>query len=923
MKKMHIVSNSHLDREHRHEFQETRYMMVEMMDSLIEIMENDEKYKHFTLDGQAIVIDDYLEVRPNMRKRLEKLIKDGRIQIGPWYSLVDCYSVNPESIIRNLVIGNRVCREYAEPMPVGYSIFSFGQMAQLPQIYAGVGIHDIIFYKGASSKVLPQSEFIWQAPDGTEAFATRLGREKRWNFFFDFDIPVILGGDAKKPGWQSSFTYPVKLCHLISENEKNQYSTELDPDIRIREDKIDESIQKVMSLLDETASEHVFLGFDGTDFTSPLPQIPEIIDTVNEHMKGELELVHSTPAAYLKDVKADIDLDKLVKYEGEMRFGPVNHVHSETMGTNTDIKQAIWYAENKIIQVLEPLSSLLVAVGGKFDHDAARFLWKNLLATHAHDSVHGSGDPKIKTDNIERIKQVDCFADSLLRRTVEGICRHIRLSQNKDDISIVVFNTTQYARNEIMKLTIDLPEDERTQEYKLIDNSGNEIDFYEISKSKFNLAMIHRQNRPKSVYCDRFEVIAEIKDIPPMGYKTIKVLRQKGSTETSTNPFPIGSFPYKPIGKSGNVLDNGLLRITLNAGSIDVYDYETKTAVSGLNAFTDIGSSGDFWVHREPYKNTHISSKGASSQIELIENSSLSATYRMKIKMDIPEGLNKERTARTEKTIPTEITTDITLKKDSKLIEFKTSLYNRCNDHLFTVSFPTGINVEKADWEAPFEIRKRDVDNFTKDGLKKGPELERQALQGFIDIHDSRKGVSLFTKGIREAGTTNDNGAVINLTLFRAASNTFPIHNDLFIGFENETSQCIGHQSFEYAVLFHGIEENVLAKCRKYQTTPIAAEVGSGDSGDLPLEYSLFKLTGEYSALSAVKIAEEGNSIIVRLYNPYNESIKEKIKFSFPVASACVTDLKEENGNALETDGNMVCFDIPAYKIITLKVERK
>lgn len=303
MKTMHILSNSHLDREHRHEFQETRLMMVEMLDDVIRIMEADDSYRYFTLDGQAIVLDDYLEMRPHMRPRLQALIRAGRIQIGPWYSLVDCYAVNPESIIRNLVVGRRVCREFGEPMPVGYSIFSFGQMAQLPQVYAGFGIHDIVFYKGASAKAFPQSEFIWRAPDGTEAFATRLGREKRWNFFFDFDIPVLLGGDAKRPGWQSRFTDPVKLCHLIDEENRNQYATELCPDIRIREEKIDGAIRTVLDALDETASAHVLAAFDGTDFTSPLPQIPEVIRLINQRMEGELELVHSTPAAYFEAVK--------------------------------------------------------------------------------------------------------------------------------------------------------------------------------------------------------------------------------------------------------------------------------------------------------------------------------------------------------------------------------------------------------------------------------------------------------------------------------------------------------------------------------------------------------------------------------------------------------------------------------------------
>ena len=225
IKKLHLMSNSHLDREHRHAFQETRIMLVHMMDELIQIMENDPEYKYFTLDGQSIVLHDYLEVKPGMRERLKKLIGDRRILVGPWYSLVDCFSVIPESIIRNLLYGNKVCGEFGTPMKLGYSIFSFGQMAQLPQVYAGFGIKDIVFYKSASKEALPQSEFIWSAPDGTEAFASRLGREARWNFYFDFDIPVILGGNAKKPGWQAKFTDDIRLCHMNDGKYVKQYST--------------------------------------------------------------------------------------------------------------------------------------------------------------------------------------------------------------------------------------------------------------------------------------------------------------------------------------------------------------------------------------------------------------------------------------------------------------------------------------------------------------------------------------------------------------------------------------------------------------------------------------------------------------------------------------------------------------------------
>ena len=111
------------------------------------------------------------------------------------------------------------------------------------------------------------------------------------------------------------------------------------------------------------------------------------------------------------------------------------------------------------------------------------------------------------------------------------------------------------------------------------------------------------------------------------------------------------------------MLDNGLLRVTLNSGSIDVYDYRTGLHAKELNAFTDTGCSGDFWVHRQPYSNRTITSKGAPTQIELLENSSLSATYRMTCVLQIPAGLNEDKTARIEQTYETKIVTDITLKK--------------------------------------------------------------------------------------------------------------------------------------------------------------------------------------------------------------------------------------------------------------------
>lgn len=926
MKRLHIVSNSHLDREHRHEFQETRLMMVEMLDDVIRIMEEDPTYRYFTLDGQAIVLDDYLELRPQMRDRLTALIRAGRLQIGPWYSLVDCYSVMPESIIRNLLVGRQVCREYGSPdglpMPVGYSIFSFGQMAQLPQIYAGFGIRDIVFYKGASAKALPHSEFIWEAPDGTAAFATRLGREKRWNFFFDFDIPVILGGDAKKPGWQSRFTDGSKLCHFIDPAHKKWYATELTPDRRIREEQIEPSLTRVLSLLDETLAEHELLGFDGTDFTSPLCEIPQIIRMINERHEGELALVHSTPQAYFAAARADIDPQKLQHYTGEMRFGPAGHVHCETMGTNTEIKQAIWHAENTIMQQLEPMTVMLHRMGGESDRESMRYLWKLLLSTHAHDSVHGSGDPKIKGDDLWRIAQAQALANSLLRRTGEALCRKIRFADD-GSINVVIWNTTPYTRSEIVELTLDLPQEERVESFAICDEQGQPIDFYPLGEEKFDLASIHRTNRPKSVYCDRRTVLIPIEDLPGLSYRTLHVTRKVGSDATSTNPFPEGVFPYAPIAKSPSVMDNGRIRVTLRDGFIDVEDHETGLTASGLCAFESVGSSGDFWVHREPMHNTTVTSVHGKTKLELLENSALRAVCRMTCTMDIPRGLNAARDRRSAETDPVEVATTITVTRGKKRIDFVTELTNTGRDQLFSVTFPTGITAETADWEAPFEVRPRPIDPVTNDHLKHGPELSRQAMQGYLDVHGEGRGMALFTKGIREAETFTDGDARIRLTLFRACTGTFPIHNDLLIGFDEEPSQCLGPQRFAYAVQLHDGTADMGCACRLYQTDLLATEVGCGSAGDQPERQQLFSLSDPRVAVGAVKLCEEGDGYIVRLNDPYGEPLHVTLTWPHPVARVERTALDEEGGEVLGENCTALTLDIPAYKIVTLRVRER
>ncbi|MBO5008699.1 MAG: hypothetical protein J6D26_07675 [Clostridia bacterium] len=918
--KMHVISNTHWDREHRHSFQYTRLMLVKLMDDLIEIMEKDSEYKFFTLDGQSIMLHDYLEVRPHMRLRLEKLIKDGRILIGPWYSLVDCYSVNPESIIRNLLYGDKICHEFGKPMKVGYSIFSFGQIAQLPQIYNGFGIKDIMFYKGANDKAFPKSEFIWTAPDGSKAIATRLGKEKRWNFYFAFTIPVVLGGNAFKPGWASSFLNENRLVHMIDNTYKNLYADEMQTKRSINIDKIEAAVSELIDDTKSSVSDDVKVGFDGTDFIAPIKEIPAALKSANETQE-RMEFIHSNPVEYFKEFRENVMGKEMQEYTGEMRFGPVDSLHSETMGNNIEIKILDANVENQLIAYAETLSSLSFMLNGKYPKDELDTAWRYLFQAHAHDSIHGSGDPQIKLDNINRLQQIDEMSKYIIKNSVQTIAAHIDLSEyENDDILIMVFNPTIYSRNEVINLHLDIPREERVKDFWIEESDGSRVEMYSIEKKDVNMAMMNEAMRPKTVMCERADVDIFVKDIPAYGYKLLKLKRQKGSADDYPAPFPPGVFPYNPIGKSGNVLDNGFIRAEIKSdGTIDVYDYETNKRYTKLHYFEDTGCSGDFWVHREPESNRVISSIGMNTTISLVRNSSLCATYRVKIDMSIPKSLSQDKKSRSDENTINQIVYEVTLAKNDKKLTFKTMVINNASGHMLTLNIPTSIQFDEVLTDVAFETRKRKINDFTNNNGKMGPELSRFAVQNFVDAFDGNSGLTLMTKGLKEIGAYKEfDGILYKLTLLRSVSGTFPVHNDCFVSFDNENSDSIGKINYEYALYFHSEKANIIEETKKYITPMISAEIGNGSGGILPEVHSFINSN---VTVAAIKLAENKKGLIIRLSNPTDISEFANVEFFKSIKTAFLCNMLEEKETDVSIDNNKISFELSAYKIATLYVE--
>jgi len=145
-RKIHVVTYTHWDREFRWEFERTRMRLVDCLDQLLQIMDEDPDYTSFMLDGQMTLVDDYLEIRPENEAKIKELVKAGRLELGPWYTLPDCAPINGESVIRNLAYGIKRANEFGNVLECGSNVFSFVQIAQLPQISATFAFDTITFY---------------------------------------------------------------------------------------------------------------------------------------------------------------------------------------------------------------------------------------------------------------------------------------------------------------------------------------------------------------------------------------------------------------------------------------------------------------------------------------------------------------------------------------------------------------------------------------------------------------------------------------------------------------------------------------------------------------------------------------------------------------------------------------------------------
>ena len=499
-----VVSHTHWDRAWYLPFQAYRLRLVRMVDDLLELLETDASFRCFTLDGQTVLLEDYLEIRPQNRGRLQQLVHAGRLLIGPWYTLPDLFIPCGEAVIRNLQFGRESAREFGEVMNVGYLPDPFGHFAQLPQILRGFAINSFIFMRGAGEFIKDTgSLFDWRAPDGSSVLAIYL----RDGYL-----------SAGALGHPSAFGR-YDGCQATTEEAEKR-------------------INAAMQLLEPLQRESSFLLPNGCDHMPPQKDLPALLQDLNR-MNPDLTLTHACFPEFIDAVRNENCAHS--SFEGDL-IGNIHHpILLSVYSTRMYLKQQNRQAEYDLIRIAEPLLAGISRIVGI--RDSKPFLdlaWRLLLRNHAHDNICGCSIDEVHDEDEVRFAEISTISRTLVTEALEGmVLKGLMapangLNSEKPAAEVLLFNPHPFSVKSRISCAFLIPNPDgefsppaAERKIAAISAQGEKLPVT-VNASE---AMVARSAYLETTWGRRYHVNVQA-ELPPLGYQIVSF------SETGEKPDP-------------------------------------------------------------------------------------------------------------------------------------------------------------------------------------------------------------------------------------------------------------------------------------------------------------------------------------------------------------------------------------------------
>ncbi len=358
--------------------------------------------------------------------------------------------------------------------------------------------------------------------------------------------------------------------------------------------------------------------------------------------------------------------------------------------------------------------------------------------------------------------------------------------------------------------------------------------------------------------------------------------------QKTASPSPVLGHP--------SFLENGFLRVEFNTDGdiIRIYDKQTEREVlpegaiaNQFQAFEDIPLNFDAWDIDIFYDDKMWLAEPASS-IKVIEEGPLRATVEIKRRV-----LNSDYTQR------------ISLTHNSARLDFDTQIDWQERQIMLKVAFPVDVITPKA----TYEIQWGNVERPTHRNTSWDWARFETAAQKWVDLSEGDYGVSLLND-CKYGHDIRDN--VIRLTLLRGTTAPDPLAD-------------YGEHSFKYSLYPHSgsWDEKTVAEAYALNDPVIVYEAEGGrQKAEANIHHpSPFILCNcPNIVIETIKRAEDGEGIIIRLYECQRQRGNFTLTSAFPIKQAWKTNILEEKQAEISVKGNQLEFQIKPFQILTLRL---
>ncbi len=873
---VHVVSHTHWDREWYLPVERFRQRLVDLVDELID--EPPEEGESFLLDGQAIVLDDYLRVRPDRAQPLAELLRAARIEAGPWYVLADELIPSGEALVRNLLAGRRTLARFgAAAPPVLYCPDSFGHPAALPAIAVGFGLGVIVLWRGYGSRRFPPGDTVWwRAPSGERVLLYHLSRS----------------------GYELGSNLPVEA----REAEARWAS--------MREQLAPRSTTGVV-LLPHGADHHA-------------RQVGHRDAVAAVEAAGSRDGVHrSSLLHFQRALITRASRATLPAVEGELRdsYGYTWTLQG-TFATRAHEKRLNAIAERALIRDAEPWNAI-AARHGRSRRALLDEAWRTLLEAQPHDTLCGCSIDPVATAMEMRlqsaINQAAGVRDDAVRGLVGYDAAAARVEKDRWRPIMLIRNPAPRRRTgvavlEIEEFIADVPVGPGSAAGAIATNVelprrptpiAGLGQVQVLGRGVRHARLESPRHYPDNDLVSVTHVAAWIAEAPAYGI----VARTLGHRTRGASP------PPDRVTTTPRSMRNGSLAVDVEAdGAVSLEHLASGRRITPLFRFEDDADAGDLYTPAPRRRAFNVQYRGVRR------------VHRGPLRGEIAIGARITAANARRGAGHVDVTVRLVLDAGASHVTLSLSGDNQADDHRLRVALST--DVERADvWaDAAFGPVRRVPLSANPDETQEEQVPPTAPFHRYVSLFNEARGFTVFSDGMAEYEARDDAGVAVTLVravgeLSKADLPERPGH----AGWPVSTpgAQCRGPFAANLALLFHGPRDAVtidsIERASDDFLTPIVGTT-LRSALDIPDDVSGPELTGPGLACSTIKESEDGRWLVLRCVNLTDESVAGAWRLPFAITDAHLSRLDETALGPASFDVGVVSFTAEPRAIVTVLV---